>query len=212
MNYTTLIFGLLLFQGFIYANQDIEEDLIELMSDMRLRKQPENVQQQKKTSQTSIQKSTEQPQQTIPYVQKLAIQPPQDKKKLDYKELYDNFELYESKQNLDEYRVDKQLLLNEAIEEIAAFDKLEQEKFGAVKKFGALTIGFLLLACAPWVPHEIFSEIDGYVKVGITTVACAGAAGWGYITNEKTSAWRKQKEDSLKKRHEAIKDWLHSVN
>jgi len=210
MNGKNLMLCIFLLQGFACAYQDMEDELFKLLKDRREHKQFDEDKQVVKDHVTVSSKEIAHE----PAIQFQQIVYPvqvteQFKKKLEYKELYDNFEKYEAG-NLEEFIVDKDQLLKEADEEIALFDELEEGKFYSVVKYGGAAVCCLVALCVPWVSVKQISEINDMAKVAISTVGGLGLVVFSGLTGLKANEYS-QLDVSLKKRHEAIKELLTNV-
>lgn len=134
----------------------------------------------------------------------------QDKKalvKLDYKELYNNFEQYEDLENLDGFIVDREALLKEALDEIALFEEQESERYNHIVKYGAATLACFIVLCAPFIPTQPFTSMSMDTKTVISALGFVGCTTLSVGTIAQACEYKQYKQP-LKARHVAIRNWL----
>lgn len=181
--------SLLLSKGLIFAIQDIEEDLFELMRDVFLQKLSVNAPAERVNMENNAAKP---------------------KKIVDYKELFDHFEEYEHCDNCDEFIIDKSALMQRASEELALFDEMENAQFSSLAWCGGAAFISLVALCVPGLPTPPGIDLNSTLKATISGLGGLGFAILGCIIGSKLHDYVHQ-DQSLKKRHVAIRNWLNRV-
>jgi hypothetical protein len=197
-----IIISIFLQSGAMVFAEDIEDYWGELMHTLPF----------KKSSKESDQKSSsKEPKETEKKSKQSNLQvciPPSKKElKLDYKELYDNFEKYENLETAEDFIIEKDVLLKEALKEIAFFDRLENGEHTIIIKYGVATVACFLILCAPWIPVAPFTNISEDAKKIVS--ALGGSSCLVLLSGTGATAYEyMQKNRSQKTRHEAVRNWL----
>ena len=177
----------------LIAIQDPEDDLIELMKEMRAKKYTDKI--------------------TPPPLQEVEAQPlppyNKAKKELSYSDLFENFDEYKEKKDLSGIAINKEALLQQAMMEIKKFDTITQKQFENIVHYGTLTVICFAIGLAPWIPHEFFEQLHTQIKQGTIILASCGAFGTGILVGKNLREY--QEKCAELKKHEEIKKWLDDL-